>query len=172
MSIKDADIGKVHNQVKSDWYLEVRLPSRYRSSFYLNICTQINPNGRIPAIVDDGFNVFETSAILLYLSQKYDVDHIFSYDPVKELQGFSEDTQWIFWTVNAFDPPLLQDAYFCIAQWYRRDAGSMFAFSRHPKLEADISSVQHFRKVAPERMYASFWYMSPISTDHKQTLCP
>jgi hypothetical protein len=58
---------------------------------------------------------------------------MFSYDPVKELQGFSEDTQWIFWTVNGFDSPLLQDAYFGIAQWYRRDAGSMFVFNRHLK---------------------------------------
>jgi glutathione S-transferase len=47
MSPRDADIGKVHNQVKAPWFLE------------------INPNGRIPAITHDGFNVFETSAILV-----------------------------------------------------------------------------------------------------------
>ncbi|MEM8973687.1 MAG: glutathione binding-like protein [Pseudomonadota bacterium] len=43
------------NEQKQDWYLE------------------INPNGRIPAIVDrenDNFGVFETGAILIYLADK------------------------------------------------------------------------------------------------------
>ncbi|KIJ24591.1 hypothetical protein M422DRAFT_39101 [Sphaerobolus stellatus SS14] len=78
MSIRDADIGQVHNQVKSPWFLE------------------INPNGRIPAIAVNGFNVFETSAIILYLAQVYDTKKLFSYDPVNEAKEYSEVLQWIF----------------------------------------------------------------------------
>ncbi|MDB5528429.1 MAG: glutathione S-transferase [Devosia sp.] len=32
---------------------------------------QINPNGKVPAIVDDGIAVFDSHAILLYLAQKH-----------------------------------------------------------------------------------------------------
>lgn len=83
MSISDADIGKVHNQVKSPWFLE------------------INPNGRIPAITHDGFPVFETSAILVYLAHEFDKDNKFHHDPVADPKGYSEELQWLFFTVRS-----------------------------------------------------------------------
>lgn len=92
MSVRDADIGKVHNQVKSPWFLE------------------INPNGRIPAITVNGFHVFETSAIILYLSELYDTKRVFSYDPVKQPKEYNEMLQWIFFAVSDVCP--LQTNYF------------------------------------------------------------
>ena len=85
MSIRDADIGKVHNQVKADWFLK------------------INPNGRIPAITHNGFPVFETSAILLYLAQQFDKDSKFSRSAVTDPKGYSEELQWLFFAVRASD---------------------------------------------------------------------
>ena len=44
---------------------------------------KINPNGRIPAIIDhdnDGLSVFESGAILLYLADKY--KKLIPQDPV------------------------------------------------------------------------------------------
>ena len=61
---------------------------------------QINPNGRIPAITHNGFNVFETSAILLYLAQQFDKEFKFSADPVNNPQEYSEDLQWLFFAVS------------------------------------------------------------------------
>ncbi|KAL0569722.1 ATP-dependent DNA/RNA helicase [Marasmius crinis-equi] len=81
MSIMDKDIGKVHNQVKSPWFLEK------------------NPNGRIPTVTVDGFNVFETSAILLYLAAEFDKEHKFSFHPIENPKEYSEVLQWLFFTV-------------------------------------------------------------------------
>jgi glutathione S-transferase len=81
LSTSDKDIGKVHNQVKSPWFLE------------------LNPNGRIPTIVHDGFPVFETSAILVYLTEVFDKERKLSYAP-SDVQGYSKEMQWLFFTVR------------------------------------------------------------------------
>jgi glutathione S-transferase len=81
---------------------------------------QINANGRIPALVDhlnDGFKVFETAAILLYLASRYDKAHKFSFEAGSNDE--SEALQWIFFFVGR---ALLQR--FCpihlIIAWRRR----------------------------------------------------
>ncbi|KAI0085543.1 glutathione S-transferase [Irpex rosettiformis] len=86
LSIRDADIGKVHNQVKSPWFLE------------------INPNGRIPAITHNGQRVFETSAILIYLAQVFDKERKFSQDPTKNISAWAEEQSWIFFAHGGLGP--------------------------------------------------------------------
>ncbi|KAJ4343840.1 hypothetical protein N0V87_000123 [Didymella glomerata] len=57
---------------------------------------KINPNGRIPAIVDhsrNSFPVFESGAIFLYLAEHYDKDFKFSFQDADEK---SEMLQWLF----------------------------------------------------------------------------
>ncbi|KAG6830387.1 hypothetical protein H0H87_008274, partial [Tephrocybe sp. NHM501043] len=66
---------------------------------------KLNPNGRIPVLVDRNrgdFPVFETAAILLYLEQHYDPERIFTFDPVEESNEYSEMLQWIFWAVGGW----------------------------------------------------------------------
>lgn len=63
----------------------------------------MNPNGRIPVLVDQSrndFAVFETAAILLYLGQHYDKEFKFSFDPATQPDDYSEMLQWIFWAVS------------------------------------------------------------------------
>lgn len=56
----------------------------------------VNPNGRIPAIIDhsrNSFPVFESGAIFLYLVEHYDKECRFSFDDADEK---SEMIQWLF----------------------------------------------------------------------------
>jgi glutathione S-transferase len=67
--------------------------------------TAVNPNGRIPAIVDHdngGLNVFEGSAILSYLTRRYDPEHRFSFAPDDNQYTVAE--AWIGWQHGGLGP--------------------------------------------------------------------
>jgi len=57
----------------------------------------INPNGRLPVIVDDGFVLFESLAITLYLAKK----HGQLYPGT--LEGEAKAWQWSFWAIAEVD---------------------------------------------------------------------
>ncbi|WWD03435.1 hypothetical protein V865_001487 [Kwoniella europaea PYCC6329] len=64
----------------------------------------INPNGRIPALVDDnigGHNVWESASILLWLIERYDKDHKFSFEDPKLR---SDVLSWIFFAHGGVGP--------------------------------------------------------------------
>jgi glutathione S-transferase len=62
----------------------------------------INPNGRVPALDDDGFRLFESMAINLYLAKK----HGGPLAPA-DLQEDALATQWSFWVTTEVEKPLL-----------------------------------------------------------------
>jgi glutathione S-transferase len=59
----------------------------------------INPNGRLPVIVDDGFVLFESLAITLYLAKKHSPGRLYP----GTLQGEALAWQWSFWAVTEVD---------------------------------------------------------------------
>ncbi len=63
----------------------------------------INPNGRIPAIDDDGVKLFEFVAIVLYLAKKYGSGGAAPIYP-SNLADEGRVLQWSFWAVNEIDP--------------------------------------------------------------------
>jgi glutathione S-transferase len=60
----------------------------------------INPNGRLPAIDDDGFHLFESMAINLYLAKK----HGGPLAP-RDTHEDAKMTQWSFWAVTELEKP-------------------------------------------------------------------
>jgi glutathione S-transferase len=59
----------------------------------------LNPNGRLPVIVDDGFVLFESLAITLYLAKKHSFGGLYPATLDAEARAW----QWSFWAIAEVD---------------------------------------------------------------------
>jgi|SRR5688572_8481952 len=62
----------------------------------------LNPNARVPTIDDDGFVLWESAAVNLYLAEKY-------RSPLwpKDMQGKGRAYQWAFFIANDVEPHMI-----------------------------------------------------------------
>ncbi|CAG8007304.1 hypothetical protein PENNAL_c0021G10448 [Penicillium nalgiovense] len=78
------DVSSSSNPQKEEWFLK------------------INPNGRIPALLDGAQRVFESGAIMTYLVDKYDTDRKISYAP--GTPEHVEQTSWLMFQMAGLGP--------------------------------------------------------------------
>ncbi len=63
---------------------------------------RMNPNGTVPTIDDDGFQLWESNAIVGYLARRYASEQLFDND-----EGvFARGWQWLSWTNERLEPLL------------------------------------------------------------------
>jgi len=91
-----------------DWCLVDFEKGEQKSDAFL----KINPNGRIPALIDreKGVAVAESGAILEYVCEVLNSDLLPSKDV--NLQKHLQCKQWLYWQVSAQGPMLGQSMYF------------------------------------------------------------
>jgi glutathione S-transferase len=88
------ELGLDYEHVKVDFATgETRRPEHLR----------LNPNGHIPVIDDDGFILWESMAINLYLAKKYDRSGLY---PAR-LEDEAGAWQWSLWGMTEVERPLL-----------------------------------------------------------------
>jgi glutathione S-transferase len=64
---------------------------------------KINPNGHIPALDDNGFLVWESMAINLYLAEKYGKSPFWP----STVEGHAGSYQWSFWGMTEIEKHLI-----------------------------------------------------------------
>jgi len=64
----------------------------------------MNPNGLVPLIDDGGFVLWESNAIVRYLSARYGAGTLSPTDP----QAHADADRWMDWQAVAFNPPIGQ----------------------------------------------------------------
>ena len=61
---------------------------------------RLNPNGRVPLLVDGGFHLWESHAIMQYLADKTPEQQIYP----REISARADVNRWLFWSAYHFAP--------------------------------------------------------------------
>lgn len=64
---------------------------------------KINPNGKVPALVDGDFIIFESMAINYYIAEKYKPELLGNNANEKSISQ-----QWSFWAATELQPPVIE----------------------------------------------------------------
>lgn len=95
--------------LRSVWAIEetgidyTHVPTHYFNDSKTEEYLTVNPNGRIPALVDGDLHLFESMAINLYLTKHYG-GALYPADAAEEAQAW----QWSVWAISEIEPLQMQ----------------------------------------------------------------
>ena len=95
--------------LRSVWAMEEtgidyeHVPTHYFNDSKTDEYLAVNPNGRIPALVDGDLKLFESMAINLYLTKRYG-GALYPADAAGEAQAW----QWSVWGISEIEPLQMQ----------------------------------------------------------------
>ncbi len=79
----------------------------FKGEHYTAEYEELNPNRKIPVLIDDDFHIWESNAILLYIGKKYSPNRLYPED----LKIFGTVAQWLFFGKTSVDPNLAVARY-------------------------------------------------------------
>lgn len=110
---------------------------------------KINPNGKVPAIVDGGFALFESMAINLYIAKKYGEGGLYPVSAQNEALTW----QWTFWSANELERLMGEWGYNTVV---------LPPNERDPKKAADaLAALQAPLRVLDDHLAKNTW-MIPV----------
>jgi glutathione S-transferase len=113
-----------------------------------------NPNGKVPMLEDDGFHLWESNAILLYLAGKVPERNMLGRDAHERARV----DQWLFWYTAHIDPML------DILLRERRIKAFIGQQGNDPSLIAEAESqLARFLKVLDEQLAKNEWVVGPLT---------
>ena len=70
--------------------------------------TKLNPNQKIPVLIDGDYTIWESNAVVLYIAKKLSPNSYFPEDP----KGFGTTVQWTVFGKTSIDPFLAVSRYY------------------------------------------------------------
>lgn len=86
----------IHLDVKLELVVVDLSKGEHRTPAYL----QLNPNGKVPFLDDEGFRLWESHAIMQYLADKTPGQALYPLD----IQARADVNRWLFWSAYHFTP--------------------------------------------------------------------
>ncbi|HZR83942.1 MAG TPA: glutathione S-transferase family protein [Candidatus Binatia bacterium] len=84
--------------------VDVRIVDVYRGEGRSPEYLALHPLGKIPALVDGDLVLWESNAILMYLSERHAGFRLWSRDPAER----ADIARWLFWEASEWQPALAQ----------------------------------------------------------------
>jgi glutathione S-transferase len=86
----------IHLNIRLDLVVVDLTKGEHRTAEYL----QLNPNGKVPLLDDDGFQLWESHAIMQYLADRSPGQALYPIDA----RARADVNRWLFWSAYHFTP--------------------------------------------------------------------